>query len=116
MHLLALMGLFADQNVRFPHPFRCTPTSAPAVSKSCCLTKTNKLSNNKTAKNKEIRVFPIFRTVKPFFFEGFIEEKESRYKYTNIVKERPQVSQLEPEYRLTIHSRRALPQLKRAAL
>ena len=89
MHLLALMGLFADQNVRFPHPFRCTPTSAPAVSKSCCLTKTNKLSNNKTAKNKEIRVFPIFRMVKPFFFEGFIEEKESRYKYTNIVKERP---------------------------
>ena len=116
MHLLALMGLFADQNVRFPHPFRCTPTSAPAVSKSCCLTKTNKLSNNKTAKNKEIRVFPIFRTVKPFFFEGFIEEKESRYKYTNIVKERPRVSQLEPKYRLTIHSRRALPQLKRATL
>ena len=64
MHLLALMGLFVDQNVRFAHPFRSTPTSAPAVSKSCCLTKTNKLSNNKTAKNKEIRVFPIFRTVK----------------------------------------------------
>ena len=28
----------------------------------------------------------MFRTVKPFLFEGFIEETESRYKYINIVK------------------------------
>ena len=42
--------------------------------------------NNKTANDKATWVYPIFRTVKPFFFEGFIEETESRYKYINIVK------------------------------
>ena len=38
-------------------------------------------SNNKTTKQKATWIFPIFRTVKPFFFEGFNEETGSRYIY-----------------------------------
>ena len=78
------------------------------------LTKTNK--NCRITKHQRTKKSEYSQYFEPFFFEGFIEEREKRYKYINIVKKRPPGFTAEPEYRLTVHSRRALPQLKRATL
>ena len=58
------------------------------------LTKTNK--NCRITKQQRTKKSDHSQYFESFFFEGFIEERESRYKYINIVKKCPRVSQRSP--------------------